>query len=496
MTDERHDSDAPTSESAPAPEAPPVSEVAPASVTTGPGAWLRNERVRRVVSFGVPILVGIAMFMAIRAGKEEPAKRPPAEQGKRVRVIEVAETDVVPRAVGYGIVQAGREWQVVAQVSGRVIEMHEDLEVGKMMVKGTELLRIDPSDYKLAASQRRAGVESITAQIGQIRAQEKSAKANRKIEKRALELAERDLDRSRSLFASGNATQADVDGAERAVLQQKSVVQKLENQLRELPANRAALAAQAKESKAGLDTAALDIERTALAAPFTVRIRELNIQPSDIVTAGQVLAVADGIDVAEVPAQLTLGALQPLLPPNRPLGDGPMTQAAIGKVAEKLNLTATIRLESGDLEAMWEAKLTRFTTVDATTRTIGVVVAVDKPFENTQPGQQPPLLAGMYVEVELRGAPRKGCKPVPRSALRDGGIVHIVDAESRLVRRPVKIGIRQATFACIGDGLAAGERVVLTDLVPAVEGMLLAPSLDERATKTLATAVSGGGAAK
>ena len=176
--------------------------------------------------------MALGLFGAIRAAKAPPKERPAAEQGKRVRVIAVTESDVVPRAVGYGIVQAGKEWQVVAQVSGRVIEMNPDLAVGKFIVEGTKLLKIDPSNYELAANQRMAGVESVNAQIAQLSAQEKSAKANLAIERKALKLAERDLQRTQSLFASGSATQADVDAAERALLQQKSAVQQLKNTLR------------------------------------------------------------------------------------------------------------------------------------------------------------------------------------------------------------------------------------------------------------------------
>ena len=96
----------------------------------------------------------------------------------------------------------------------------------------------------------------------------------------------------------------------------------------------------------------------------------------------------------------------------------------------------------------------------------------------------------MYVEVELQGAPRPGCLAIPRAALRSE-TVHVVDAERRLATRPVEVSFVQEEYACIRSGLAVGDEVVLTDVVPAIEGTLLEPRADERAAELLANALGG-----
>ena len=48
-------------------------------------------------------------------------------------------------------------------------------------------------------------------------------------------------------------------------------------------------------------------------------------------------------------------------------------------------------------------------------------------------------------------------------------------------------------FAVVGTGLAAGERVVVSDLIPAVGGMLLAPVVDADATRALIAEAEGRG---
>ncbi|MEL7370061.1 MAG: TolC family protein [Myxococcota bacterium] len=456
-----------------------------------------SSTVRRLLAFVVPIAAALALFAAVRAGRQPPSKRPRQTTGKPVRVIEVQPRTVVPRAVGYGVVQAAYEWELVAEVSGRVVELNKNLRIGKVLPKGTKLLKINPENYELTAEQRKASLQNVRAQIQQLNVQRQNARANLKLEQQSLALAERDLQRTRALFASGNTTQADVDNALRNVLGQRSAVQSLKSQLQEIPANLAGLRAQERESEAGVRGAALDVGRTEIVAPFDIRIRELAIQPSELVTAGQTLAVADGIDAAEVPAQLTLGALQPLLTQTTtPAASfiGAQTPATVGRQLRNLGIRAIVRIESGDLVAEWNGEVTRMTTVNATTRTIGVVVTIGAPVRPSP--STPPLLSGMYAEVKLSGEEQEGCLAVPRSAVRSGDQVYVVDDDSRLMRRRVAIGMRQATFVCIRRGLNANEKVVLTDVQPAVKGMLLDATIDEIATKRLRRELQGEGSAK
>jgi multidrug efflux pump subunit AcrA (membrane-fusion protein) len=101
----------------------------------------------------------------------------------------------------------------------------------------------------------------------------------------------------------------------------------------------------------------------------------------------------------------------------------------------------------------------------------------------------------MYVRVELRGRPRPGRLVVPRAALRsdaDGGpAVHVVNADQRLERRPIGLGLVQADFVAVTGGLAAGEWVVVSDLIPAIDGMRLEVVPDPALAARLRAAATG-----
>ncbi len=454
-----------------------------------------SNLLRKSIAFATPVALGALALFAMIQARSEPSRRPPEEQGRPVRVLTIAEHTATPRATGYGVVRSQREWKLVAEVSGRVVELSDKLETGRILKQGEKLLKIDPQAYRITASQQKATVANARAQLSELTAKERNTNASLKIAERSLELSRKDFARSKQLFASGTVSETQVDEAERKMLNDQTSVQNLKNALAQMPANRRALKAQAAQYRAGVAGAELDISRTDLVVPFDVRIRSVNVTQSELVSVGKVLAEGDGINVAEVPAHFSIGSLAPLIrgaQPSGPRGSAAISPSAINRLPVADLLTATIHLESGALSARWQAQVDRFENVDSETRTISVVVTVDKPFERTRPGVQPPLVRGMYVEVELRGLPRAGCRAVPRAALH-GNKVHIVDADNRLEIRPVEIDFMQDTYACIDTGIKPGEVLVLTNLVPAINGMLLAPQDDRDATNALRRAVKGRG---
>jgi multidrug efflux pump subunit AcrA (membrane-fusion protein) len=80
----------------------------------------------------------------------------------------------------------------------------------------------------------------------------------------------------------------------------------------------------------------------------------------------------------------------------------------------------------------------------------------------------------MFVEVELSGPPIPDSIAVPRAAIR-AGRVFLIGEQNRLEIRPVTVEFRQGEEAVLSSGLNGGERLVVTDLIPAIEGMLLDP---------------------
>lgn len=483
------------SDDKPAPESESQTEPESKTESTSPiRTWLK-----RSAGTAVPLALGVLVFVALQRARSEPPQRPPQELGKAVRVVEVVEVRAIPRTRGYGIVRASQEWKLEAEVSGRVVELNENLEEGRVIRADEQIIKIDPRNFELSAKEKKAVVKNSKAKLADLRTKEKNTKASLKIAERSLELAQKELDRVKELEQQGAISTSEVDRAEESKLSKEQTVQNYKNTLDEIPGDRRALQAQVDQYEAGAETAQLSVARTEIVAPFDVRIRSVSVEESELVTVGAVLAEGDGIARSEVPAQFTFGSLRPLVlgargtealpePEALPKPGGAVTTRALSRFPAAEFIKAKIRLESGDLVAEWDATFDRFGNVDSDTRTVSVVVAVDDPFKRR--GDTPPLLAGMYVEVELEGAPRDNCRAIPRSAIR-AGTVNVVGADQRLEVREVETDMVQDEYACIASGLEPGEQVVVTELVPAVAGTLLEVRTDELVQQAVVNAATG-----
>lgn len=428
-----------------------------------------------------PLLAGVGIIAYQLASRSPPQQAEPAELARPVRVVRVEPVDFVPRALGYGYVRPAKVWEAVAEVSGKIAYRHPELESGRLLPAGTEILRIDPADYELAVERLEASKASVEARLTEISVRKANTENSLEIEHRALELSRQDLARKRTLLERGNVSQATVDQAEADVLAQQQKVQELQNSLALIPAERRMLDADLALAEAELREARLDLERTSIRLPFEARIAEVSVEETEFVNVGQVLAVADSIDVAEVTAQVPIDRMPPLVPAGIDLSG--MTAEDLSTFPQRWGLTPEVRLASGNLSATWSARFDRISdTIDPQTRTVGIIVAVDQPYRQAIPGRRPPLAKNMYVEVEIRGRVQTGRIVVPRVAVHqrpDGPArVYLAADDDRLVIRPVELGPEQGDLVVVSSGLQENDRLVVSDLIPAVEGMLLAPTAD------------------
>ena len=447
------------------------------------------RRLGRVLLFLVPVALGAAVLGYAVQNREGPQRTEPRERVTPVRVVTVPVVDVVPRALGYGTASPGTVWEAVAEVSGTVIYRHPELEKGSILRAGTELLRIDATDYRLAIAQIEANIRSAEAQLAVLDVRALNTERSLAIEARSIGLARKELERKQRLVRAGTISQAAVDQEERAVLVGEQALQNLRNAMNLLPAERAVLEATREQLVAQLETARRNLRRTSILAPFTCRIAEVNVEEAQFAGKGKVLVVADSLDVAEVTAQVPIGSLLPLIPSDIELPQEP--GATMPRLREVVGLDAVVRLRTGRGAAEWPARFSRMSdTVDLRTRTVGVIVAVDNPYRQEPQGRRPPLVKNMYVEVEVRGRTLPGAVVVPRGALH-ADRVRTVSSDNRLRIRGIEVDFAQSNFVVVASGLEAGDRVVVSDLPFAVDGMRLEPVEDEEALAALVAEAVG-----
>jgi RND family efflux transporter MFP subunit len=430
---------------------------------------------RRMLLILPPILVGVLVLMLMAGNRKPPQQAETTTPAKPVRTFAVQEVDLVPVAEGYGSVKPAQLWTAVAEVSGRIVELHPRLRDGEILPAGTPLLRIDPVDYELNLAQAQAA-------LAELEVQQTNSKATLEIEQRNLKIAEREYDRISKLAAKGTASRSDQDDAERNLVNSRNAVQNIRNTLALIPTQRKVL--QAKQTQAERDLA-----NTQIVAPFNLRVANLQIENNQYVSKGQSLFEGDSVDRVEVLAQFPLNSLRRLFIGREDISSD---NAMMGdNLPQMVELKPLVRLDMGTTQAEWQAEFVRFSdNVDPQTRTMGVVVAVDKPFEKVKPGIRPPLSKGMFVQVLLSGRTQPNRLVVPRAAVRDSQL-YLVNKEQRLQRQPVEVLFNQGPISVLANGLKVGDQVVVSDLVPAVDGMPLTPQDDPALAETVAAAARG-----
>ena len=147
-----------------------------------------------------------------------------------------------------------------------------------------------------------------------------------------------------------------------------------------------------------------------------------------------------------------------------------------GELPPELQPAVTLTAEFAGQALSWRGRIVRTEAqIDTMSRMVHVVARVDND------DQDSPLAVGLFVSAEIEGLTAEDVVVLPRSALRAGNRVLVVDAEDRLHYRDVEPLRLYQDDVLIRAGLAAGERVCVSPIQTVVEGMPVKPVLQSDA---------------
>lgn len=424
-----------------------------------------------------PILIGAGLVFYAVSHRQPPVRTEIAETATTVRVITTTAQSFIPRISGFGTAAPARTWNGIAQVAGRVTYLNPNFVKGAFVRAGDVLVRLAPEDYELDIAEAQTGIASAEADIEELKATLEFKNKSLEIEKAVLDLAQKDLARKQELSGRNVVSSQTLENQQSALLQRQISVQNLETEIALIPTKLKALKQAKKKSEVQLENARLDLERTTITAPFDARVAEVNVEIDQFVGGGSTIGHLDGIDASDVEVQITPRKMAGFIKLQSNRGSAPTI--SFEKMTQQLSrMSATVRLDLSGLSATWQADVKRISdTVDPTTRSLGVIVSVPEPYRNFVPGKTPPLIKGMFVDVELTGPAVDGVTVLPRSALFEGRL-RLADGDNRLRFEPAETLFESGDAIVLQNSLPDGTRVVIGDLSPAVEGMLLAPVED------------------
>lgn len=385
------------------------------------GLW---PKVKRWLIFAAPLVVivgGIGLLALMIATGPKPkekndAPHPPA--------VQFAMAHARPTTIAISVQGEARprnEATLAAQVAGRVVWVSPAFVAGGSFREGDVLARIDAADYQLAVVRARAQVAQ--AQEGLTREEAEG------------ELARQDWQ------ALGRGDPPPLAVREPQLAQAR---------------------AQLAAAEAALRSAELDLNRASIRAPFTGRVRERRANVGDYVGPGVAMAVAFATDTMEIRVPLTDADLASM---RIPVGFT-ATAANPGPAAHVSSVTG------GRIRA-WEGRLVRTeASIDARTRLVYGVVEVRDPFNARNAA---PLAPGMFVTARLEGSGRETLVAAPRSALKRNEYVYVVRPDNTIDVRQVRPAQTTADEVLFREGVADGERVVVSVLTSPRQGMAVTP---------------------
>lgn len=278
----------------------------------------------------------------------------------------------------------------------------------------------------------------VDAQLLQARAALLESRATHERNKASATLARISLDRSKLTVDRGVGAQQNLDDAEAALKVSDATVHVSE-------ATIAATAANVKRLE--------DLQRfQKVTAPFAGVITARNYDPGALI-------VADNATAKELFHLAQMDTIRVFV-------DVPQTLATAVRVGRTAHV---FRREEPANE--FAGSVTRTTSsVDPRTRTLRAEVDVPNPGGG--------LLPGMYLQVRFRLDAPKGVFRLPGAAIitrADGAKVAVLDAQSAIRYRPVKVGRDFGAQVEVVTGLAGGETVVLRPGDDMPEGTLVDP---------------------
>jgi len=322
-----------------------------------------------------------------------------------------------------GTVVPARTIQLAAQVSGRIISVSRNFTPGGHFHVNEAMLQIEPRDYELAVQQQ----DSVLAQ----------AECDLKVEMGQQAVAKRE---------------SELLGRE---------IQEEDMELLLRKPQLAMAEAKVKAAQAALEQAKLDLIRTQVVAPFNAMVQSCQVDLGSQVSVGTALATLVDTDTYWVQVSVPVDQLQWI--------DVPRADDEKGSPVRIYN------------ESAWEAGVFRtgevrrlMPNLEPEGRMAMLLVVVEDPLDLTAPaGKRHPLILDSYARVEIQGRDLSDVVRIPRTALRDGNCVWVMQPDGTLDIRNVKIAWSGNTDVCICEGLSAGDALIVSDLAVPVAGMAL-----------------------
>ncbi|EDM65673.1 possible putitive HlyD family secretion protein, partial [Moritella sp. PE36] len=387
----------------------------------GQALFIRHKKVSIPLSIIAFSFICMTLLSVIRPQSQI---NPEINRFPSVRYMDVAFNDAVIPIFSRGIVAAKTQIKLNSEVTARVKSVADNFTAGGYFNAGDVLLSMDDEAYKLEVIKKKQAVDGALLHLAEAKAKAHVARSG--------------LARKATSFA------------------------------RHIPQINDAKS-RVKAAEADLRLANIKLERAVIKAPFSGRVKAVSVGRGQLVNSGEVIGEIYSLDKMHVRLPVADKYLTLLDLPFKVTAftnDNNTEVVVAGSRVERPRVTLSVRVNNKRYQ--WQGMITGTEGGLAENRLQYVIAEV-----LNDPDQPLYLQPGRFVTAEIAGREFEQVVIIPRLALRNDNKVWLLDTEQRLKIATVEVLHQGKEQVYITGGLSEGDKLILTPLDVAVDGMKL-----------------------
>lgn len=373
--------------------------------------------LRPLIIIGISTVIAAALYMLGQISPDPIQEKDPMD----VNVQILTPIDYQIKIKSTGTTTPITQTVLTSEVGGEVIYRSKKFSEGSSVISGEILAKIDDTDLQLQYKNALLQLASAEVQFA--------------VQKAEAEIAQEAWDQVG-----------------------EGIPQELTTKKPQLKQAKAAL----EVAKAQVQSAEKKLNKTEITAPYTGRIQNINIDLGSTIIPGQPVGSMYTSNEIEVTLSVKDSDLQFL--------DIPMDGRKLNP--DQKSIVIIKSLYKGEMQE-WAGNLERVDgVIDPMTRMIKLIAN----FKNNFIEETKPILPiGLFVEAEINGKQLEDVFMIPNSALTPNGELLFLNQDDALEIRKVRVLTKMKNHILVKEGMKAGERVVVSKLSIATNGMLVNP---------------------
>ncbi|WP_036479848.1 efflux RND transporter periplasmic adaptor subunit [Myxosarcina sp. GI1] len=399
------------------------------------------------------LFIGFLITGCVTADSRDSTTEQVASQQQLASVdLATASLGSAPAREYIGTTQPATEVSLRSQVEGRLLEL--SVAIGKNVIKGQEIGKLDDSLLAAVVSQEREELASLKSEVARAEIEVKDAQIQLEQAQIQLEQAKSDAARYGQLAKTGLIAEQQAESYRTAA----QTAQQTVFSAREAIAIQRQAVDVAKSRVAAQQAAIAEAEQrwvyTQLLAPISGTIIAKAAEPGDVIQTGEEIVTIGNFQEVEVVV--------------------PISELDLSRV--NLGQSVRVKLDAFS-DRTFSGKVTQIapTTSDSVARQIAVQVTVDNP-DNLIKG-------GLLARVDFETTATSEIEVPEAAVIEEEGVNYLFvvtqtnDRQATVTKRQVKLGDRTNGNVEVLSGIRSGERFVLRSSQPLKDGETVALSI-------------------